>query len=288
MIGFMSWQIHVRKVLLVDLFITILAWLVWRRRSAPNLQAKLALIAPALEEPLFCFEQHSGLICLNDAAKQTLQSMATEEHSFLLDLLTEALSEAFCEGRMTQFKLDKATLIGLPLFGNTKQVIAVLGVIIPPPADAAKAPRCLPSTLAEQSEPTTCPSLSPPSSTNEPWLLLGQTLHLHPTRPLVRVNCLFESAEEEDWQENCLRHLEESLLRYLTEHANEVQPSEDLFSAVWPDEKISGCGLYPNQKERLRRLVYQLRKRIEPNPRNPRYLCTAHGVGYVLYLEQGT
>lgn len=277
----MSWHIYVRKILLVDLLITILAGFVWRVRRRPNLQAKLALIAPALEEALFCFEQHSGLICLNDAAKQTWQSMATEERGFLLDLLTEALSEALCEGRMTQFKLDKATLIGLPLFGNTKQVIAVLGVIIPPPADAAKAPRCFPSPLAEQPGLTSCPL-------EEPWLLLGESLHLHPTRPVVRVNYENYSAEEESWQENSLRHLEESLLRYLVEHANQVQASEELFSAVWPDEKISGCGLYPSQKERLRRLVYQLRKRIEPDPRNPRYLCTAHGVGYVLYSEQKT
>jgi hypothetical protein len=36
----------------------------------------------------------------------------------------------------------------------------------------------------------------------------------------------------------------------------------------------------------LRRLVFQLRQRVEPDPANPRYVLTARGVGYALYVDR--
>jgi len=88
------------------------------------------------------------------------------------------------------------------------------------------------------------------------------------------------------WQEYQLSHTEETLLRYLLEHQTEVQTLEMLFCVVWPDDKVDRYGLHPDQKDRLRHLACQLRRHVEPDPRNPRYVCTAHGVGYVLYLER--
>jgi DNA-binding response OmpR family regulator len=80
--------------------------------------------------------------------------------------------------------------------------------------------------------------------------------------------------------------MEEQLLRYLLDHPVGVQPAAALFRVIWPDDDIGGYGLRPEQQDRLRRLVYQLRQHTEPDPRNPRFVVTAHGVGYALYPEQ--
>ena len=37
-----------------------------------------------------------------------------------------------------------------------------------------------------------------------------------------------------------------------------------LFAAVWPDDEVDDLGLRPDQKDRLRQLIYQLRQRVEP------------------------
>jgi two-component system, OmpR family, KDP operon response regulator KdpE len=72
------------------------------------------------------------------------------------------------------------------------------------------------------------------------------------------------------------RHLtpkELDLLRYLTQHANEVVPHRELLQAVWgPD--------YGDQVDYLRAFVKTLRKKIEPNPERPRYVTTEPWIGY--------
>ena len=82
------------------------------------------------------------------------------------------------------------------------------------------------------------------------------------------------------------RGIGRQLLRYLLDHANEVHDAEALFSAVWIEDEVDTLGLRPDQRDRLRRLVFQLRQHVEPNPSVPRYVCTAHGVGYVLYADE--
>ena len=88
---------------------------------------------------------------------------------------------------------------------------------------------------------------------------------------------------EDVWSESQLTYLEERLFRHLRLNVNVTQTSELLFQALWPDDEVDRVGLRPDQKDRLRRLVFQLRQRIEPDPRNPRYLQTAHGVGYTFF-----
>jgi peptide/nickel transport system substrate-binding protein len=83
------------------------------------------------------------------------------------------------------------------------------------------------------------------------------------------------------WREHQLSHTEDTLLRYLFGHQAEVKTAEVLFRVVWPDDQVDRYGLRADQKDRLRRLVYQLRNHVEPVPRNPRYVCTAHGAGAV-------
>jgi two-component system KDP operon response regulator KdpE len=63
------------------------------------------------------------------------------------------------------------------------------------------------------------------------------------------------------------------LLRYLTQHANEIVTHRRLLQAVWgPD--------YGDQVDYLRAFIKTLRKKIELNPDHPLYLTTEPWVGY--------
>jgi len=63
------------------------------------------------------------------------------------------------------------------------------------------------------------------------------------------------------------------LLRYLTQHANEVVSHRELLQAVWgPD--------YGDQTEYLRVFVRNLRKKLERDPEHPEYIATEPWVGY--------
>ncbi len=63
------------------------------------------------------------------------------------------------------------------------------------------------------------------------------------------------------------------LLHYLVEHAGAVVPHRRLLQAVWgPD--------YGHEVEYLRVFINQLRKKIEPDPREPRFLLTEPSIGY--------
>ncbi len=63
------------------------------------------------------------------------------------------------------------------------------------------------------------------------------------------------------------------LLRYLTQHANEVVPHRRLLQAVWgPD--------YGHQVDYLRAFIKNLRKKIEINPDTPQYVTTEPWIGY--------
>ena len=63
------------------------------------------------------------------------------------------------------------------------------------------------------------------------------------------------------------------LLRYLTQHANDVVPHRELLQAVWgPD--------YGDQVDYLRAFIKTLRKKIELNPDHPEYVTTEPWIGY--------
>jgi two-component system KDP operon response regulator KdpE len=63
------------------------------------------------------------------------------------------------------------------------------------------------------------------------------------------------------------------MLHYLMMHAGEPIPHARLLKSVWGPE-------YGNELEYLRTFVRQLRKKIEDDPRNPKYLLTDAYVGY--------
>jgi two-component system KDP operon response regulator KdpE len=63
------------------------------------------------------------------------------------------------------------------------------------------------------------------------------------------------------------------LLRYLTQHANEVVTHRELLQAVWgPD--------HGDQVDYLRACIKTLRKKLEINADQPRYVTTEPWVGY--------
>jgi two-component system KDP operon response regulator KdpE len=70
-----------------------------------------------------------------------------------------------------------------------------------------------------------------------------------------------------------LRPTEYRLLYHLVNNAGWVMTHEMLLSKVWGYEYREEAGL-------LRLYITYLRKKIEPDPSNPRYIFTERGVGY--------
>jgi two-component system KDP operon response regulator KdpE len=67
------------------------------------------------------------------------------------------------------------------------------------------------------------------------------------------------------------------LLHYLVSHPNVGMAHGKILQAVWgPD--------YGQHVEYLRLFVKQLRRKIEPEPANPRYILTEYGLGYSFHL----
>lgn len=276
---YVYWHAPLWEVLLVILIsLALLAWLVVHLLRRPDLSAALLAINPVLnDQPLFFFDRVKGIMCLNDAAEQTFNDLLTSQQQFLLDVLTETLLEAYEEAHTTQrqeWPDADSTLIAVPISRQPDDVTGVLALV------TKEGPLPLAERLVDE----------PLSADTQAWLMLGPAVRLHCTRPVVQVRRISPTRAENataTWQEYQLSYMEETLVRYLLEHQAEVQTSETLFRVVWPDDPVSGYGLRPDQSDRLRRLVYQLRQHVEPDPRNPRYVCTVHGIGYVLYLEQG-
>jgi two-component system, OmpR family, KDP operon response regulator KdpE len=70
-----------------------------------------------------------------------------------------------------------------------------------------------------------------------------------------------------------LRPTEYRLLLHLIENAGWILPHETLLSKVWGPE-------YRDDSQLLRLYITYLRKKIEADPANPRYILTERGVGY--------
>lgn len=67
--------------------------------------------------------------------------------------------------------------------------------------------------------------------------------------------------------------IEFGLLRYLVQHPNQPIPSPELLQAVWGDS-------FDDAEATLRVHLHHLRRKIEPDPRHPRYVRTERGIGY--------
>jgi two-component system KDP operon response regulator KdpE len=74
-------------------------------------------------------------------------------------------------------------------------------------------------------------------------------------------------------QEVRLTPKEFAMLRYLMEHAGRPIPHNRLLTSIWGSE-------YGNEREYLRVLINQLRKKIEDDPASPAYILTESYIGY--------
>jgi two-component system KDP operon response regulator KdpE len=72
-----------------------------------------------------------------------------------------------------------------------------------------------------------------------------------------------------------LTRTEFGLLRELASHRNQVILHEQLLTAVWGPE-------YRDDLDYLRAYIRYLRRKLEDDPANPRYILTSPGVGYML------
>lgn len=70
-----------------------------------------------------------------------------------------------------------------------------------------------------------------------------------------------------------LNHLEFDVLYYLAIHHGQVLSKEQIYEAVWKQD-------YENSSQSVINIIYQLRKKIEPDPISPMYIKTVIGVGY--------
>jgi two-component system KDP operon response regulator KdpE len=78
-----------------------------------------------------------------------------------------------------------------------------------------------------------------------------------------------------------LTRTEFALLKELALNANRVLTHRDLLKAVWGPE-------YLDDVDYLRAYVRHLRRKLEADPANPRYILTSQGVGYMLACPEET
>jgi len=74
---------------------------------------------------------------------------------------------------------------------------------------------------------------------------------------------------------------EYKLLHELALHPNRVLLHEQLLSAVWGPE-------YRDDVDYLRAYIHYLRRKLEPDPGNPRMIVSSPGVGYMLEINEGS
>lgn len=77
-----------------------------------------------------------------------------------------------------------------------------------------------------------------------------------------------------------LTHLEFRLLYTLMIHRGQILPPEVIVERVWGYSE-------EGDRDLLRNVVSRLRAKVEPDPRNPRYILTISGVGYSFRTEEG-
>ncbi len=74
-----------------------------------------------------------------------------------------------------------------------------------------------------------------------------------------------------------LGYYESEILRILHEHVGQAVPRAELLEKIW------GAGVYPADRTVDNHIV-SLRRKLEPDAKNPVHILTAHAVGYKLVL----
>ena len=89
---------------------------------------------------------------------------------------------------------------------------------------------------------------------------------------------LLRGTVKRNGQEIHLTPTEFRLLRELALHADIVREKDSLLSAVWGPA-------YRNDVDYLRTYIHFLRKKIEPDPKNPQIILSSPGIGYMLSTQ---
>jgi two-component system KDP operon response regulator KdpE len=82
-------------------------------------------------------------------------------------------------------------------------------------------------------------------------------------------------------KEITLTPTEFALLQHLAVNSDKVLTHNMLLQSVWGNE-------YSSEKEYLRVFVGRLRRKLEPDPKNPKYIQTIPGVGYHIATSSAT
>ncbi len=98
------------------------------------------------------------------------------------------------------------------------------------------------------------------------WLIVDNHLRLHIERRLV----------EAGGEEIHLTRLEFDLLKYLAQRPGVPCARADLIDAIWGFDEAG----WDVSDAAVNTCVAKLRAKIEPDPANPRYIQSVHGVGY--------
>ena len=88
-------------------------------------------------------------------------------------------------------------------------------------------------------------------------------IEIHPDRRVV-----LKAGEEVH-----LSHGEFSMLLLLASHPKQVFSKAQLYEAAWGEEYLHGTNSVENT-------IWRLRRKLEEDPRNPRYIQTVYGIGY--------
>lgn len=75
-----------------------------------------------------------------------------------------------------------------------------------------------------------------------------------------------------------LTPIEASILHVLIRNTGHIVSTETLIARVWPGQEM--------YEDTLRVHMHRLRRKLEPDVRHPRYIQTAHGVGYSFTAEK--
>jgi len=277
MMQFVYWYAPLWQVIVVAAIgLLLLGWLLVLAGRRPGLSRALAAVDPALaSQPAIYFDHAGGFVALNAGAEVLLGELRLSDTD-ALRALADALWEAEIEASASQLDtiLPDKTVVIVPVFRRPEDVSGVVAMVMP-----RAAPLAITSVSAASSKLT---------SEAESWIVLGPALRIHRTRAVVQVKRSepWQADEDAARQESTLTDIEQRLLRGLLQHPDEAQPVEAIFQWVWPGEDVDDLGLRPDQRDRLRRLVFNVRQKIELDPRSPRLLRTVHGLGYALHVDQ--
>jgi DNA-binding winged helix-turn-helix (wHTH) protein len=102
-------------------------------------------------------------------------------------------------------------------------------------------------------------------------------------RGKIRVDTATKSVYQGQTVIESLTPLEYRILRFLINHPRTKHTRDDIIDNAWPEEDQRE-GITPNA---LQAHIASMRKKLEPNPANPRYLITWHGRpgGYQFFPE---